>query len=116
MKIVEKYTGNRTYMYPNGTLATPEIVLSNYPAILTFPHIIETDENHEVCWAIQNLSAARSMHSIDSALTEAEAIAALQKITNAEPVVDHTPRAEERIAAALEYQNIMTMPDVAKGI
>ena len=38
-------------------------------------------------------------------MTEDEAIAAIQEIINAEPVVDDTPTSEERIAAALEYQN-----------
>lgn len=108
MKVIEKYTGTKTYMFPNGAIATPEVMEQNYPAITTFTHIIETDEMGEVCFAVQNLSAMRGFHGIDSSLTEAEAIAAIQEIVNTpEPEAD--PSAEERIAAALEYQNLASM-------
>lgn len=106
MKILEKYTGEKNYMFPNGALATKDAVLKNFPAALDFVHVVETDENGEVMWAIQNLSAMRTLHEIDKALAEDEAIAALQEIINTPPVVDDTPSAEERIAAALEYQNL----------
>jgi hypothetical protein len=111
MIIIEKYEGNKTYMYPNGALATPEQVLADFPACLTFPHIVETDEAGQIMWAMQNLSAMRSMEGIDSSLSEADAIAALQEKRNAVPEVDDSPSAEERIAAALEYQNLMGMDD-----
>lgn len=113
MKIIEKYTGEKTYMFPNGQLADKEAVLKSFPAALAFAHIVETDENGEVMWAFQNLSAMRSMHNIDKSLTEDEAIAKLQEIVNTPPEVDTTPSAEERIAAALEYQNLTSMEDVA---
>ena len=108
MKVIEKYTGNKTYMFPNGAIATPEIIEQNYPAITTFTHIIETDEMGEVCFAVQNLSAMRGFYGIDSSLTEEEAIAAIQEIVNA-PQPQPEPSAEERIAAALEYQNLVNM-------
>lgn len=108
MKVIEKYTGTKTYMFPNGEIATPEVMEQNYPAIMTFTHIIETDEAGEVCFAVQNLSAMRGFYGIDSSLTEDEAIAAIQEIVNTpEPEAD--PSAEERIAAALEYQNLASM-------
>lgn len=108
MKVIEKYTGTKTYMFPNGEIATPEIIEQNYPAITTFTHIIETDEMGEVCFAVQNLSAMRGFYGIDSSLTEEEAIAAIQEIVNA-PQPQPEPSAEERIAAALEYQNLVNM-------
>lgn len=111
MKLVEKYTGEKIYMFPNGAIATKEAVLEQFPAALTFVHIVETDEAGEVMWAFENLSAMRTMHKIDPSLTEEEAIAAIQEIINTEPVKDDTPSAEERIAAALEYQVLTTMPD-----
>lgn len=107
MKILEKYTGEKTYMFPNGALATRDAVLKSFPAALSFVHIVETDENGEVMWAFQNLSAMRTMHNIDKSLSEAEAIAALQEIINTPKPVNTTPSADERIAAALEYQNLM---------
>jgi hypothetical protein len=111
MKIIEKYTGEKTYMFPNGTLATPEEMQQQFPAVLTFAHIIETDEMGEVAFAVQNLNAMRSFYNLDSALTEAEAIAAIQEIVNTEPEVDDTPTPDERIAAALEYQVMASLPD-----
>lgn len=111
MKVIEKYTGEKTYMFPNGALATKETVLKQFPAALAFAHIVETDENGEVMFALQNLSAMRTFYKIDTALSEAEAIAAIQEKVNEEPVVDDTPSAEERIASALEYQVLSSMPD-----
>lgn len=109
MKKIIKYDGTKTFMFPNGHLATKERVLQEFPAALTFTHIIETDEHEEVCFAVQNLSAMRGVYGIDSTLTEDEAIAAIQEVVNAVPEVE--PSAEERIASALEFQNMMTLPD-----
>lgn len=120
MKIVEKYTGEKTYMFPSGGLGTPEVVLQKFPAALAFTHIVETDENHEVMFAFQNLSAMRSMHNIDASLTEDEAIAKIQEIINTpepqEAVVDETATALNAIAAQLEFQNMMSLPDVESGV
>lgn len=106
MKIVEKYTGEKTYMFPNGAIATKETVLENFPAALTFVHIVETDEAGEVMFAMQNLSAMRSFYGIDKGLNEEEAIIAIQEAINTPPKPAE-PTAEERIAAALEFQNLM---------
>lgn len=111
MKKLEKYLGNKTYMFPNGVLATSEKMLEQFPSVLTFAHVIETDEAGEVCFAVQNLSAMRSFYGIDKALTEAEAIAKIEEIINT-PEPEPEPTAEERIASALEYQNLMSMEDM----
>lgn len=108
MKIIEKYTGNKTYMFPNGAVATPEVIVEQFPAVNTFTHIIETDEAGEVCFAVQNLSAMRGFYNIDSNLTEEQAIAIIQEIVNT-PDPEPEPSAEERIAAAMEYQNMMSL-------
>lgn len=105
---LEKYTG-KTYMAPSGTLYTPERMKQDFEAVDVFPHVIQTDENSEMCWAVMNLSAMRSQYAIDLSLTEDEAITALEEIINTPPQVEDTPSAEERIAAALEFQNLMTM-------
>lgn len=110
MKKVIKYTGEKVFMFPNGAIATKERVLEDFPAALTFTHIIETDEHEEVCFAVQNLSAMRDIYNIDSSLTEDEAITAIQEIINT-PQPEAEPSAEERIASALEYQNMMSLPD-----
>lgn len=105
---IEKYTGTKTYMFPNGELATPEIMKRTFPAVETFTHIIETDETGQVCFAVQNLSAIRSQMGIESTLTEDESIAKIEEIRNA-PIPAPAPTAEERIAAALEYQNLLSL-------
>lgn len=111
MKKIIKYDGTKTFMYPNGAIATKERVLQDFPAALTFTHIIETDEAEEVCFAVQNLSAMRGIYNIDATLTEDEAIAKIEEIVNT-PEPEPEVTAEERIASALEYQNLMSMEDV----
>ena len=105
---IEKFTGNKTYMYPNGAVATAEIIKNDFPAVETFTHIIETDEAGQVCFAVQNLNAVRSQMGIDSSLSEDEAIAKIEEIRNTPPA-EPDPSAEERIAAALEYQNLANL-------
>lgn len=112
MKIIEKYTGEKTYMFPSGRIATKEVVLEKFPAALTFTHVVETDEAGQVMWALQNLAALKSIYNIDVNTSEEDAIAKLQEIVNAETEVAEVTdevTTEERIAAALEYQNILTL-------
>lgn len=114
MKYLEKYTGTKTYMYPSGTLATPEKVLQDFESALTFPHIVETDEAGQVMFGFYNLSAMRTQYGIDSGLEEDEAIQAIEDAMNApqpEPQPDQQTVALESIAAQLEYQNMMTLDD-----
>ena len=117
MKRLEKYTGEKTYMYPNAALATPERVLADFPAAVAFPHVIETDDNGEVLFAIMNLSALRAQYGIDTSLSESEAIQAIQDIINTpepepEETVDESTVALQNIAAQLEFQNMMSLDDV----
>lgn len=103
-----KYTGEKTYMYPSSKLATPEVVMEDYPSIIAFPHVIETDENEQVIFGIYNISVLRSQYQINPELSEDEAIAKIQEIRNTPEVIEEPePDAAERIAAALEYQNLI---------
>ena len=99
---IEKYLGNKTYMFPNGVIATPEILEQQFPAIRVFAHIIETDEAGEVCFAVENLNAIRSLYGVDNSLSEEEAIAKIEEIRNTPETVSTEPTAEERTATALE--------------
>lgn len=105
---IEKYNGSKTYMFPNGDLATPEVVKEKFPAVLTFAHIVETDEAGQVMFAIQNLAAIKSQMGIDSNLSDEESIKQIENIRNA-PAPEPEVTAEERIAAALEFQNVLNM-------
>lgn len=111
MKKIELYTGEKTYMFPDGSIATKETMTASFPAVLTFNHIIETDEAGEVAFAVQNLSAMCSLYGIDQSLSVDEKIAKIEEIVNTEPEVDTTPTAEERIAAAMEAQVMLSLPD-----
>ena len=102
MQKVEKYTGTKTYMFPNGSLATPEIIEEKFPAVKHFTHSITTDESGEVAMAVQNLSAMRGIYNIDSSLSEDEAIQAIEDIINTPVEISTEPTAEERTATALE--------------
>lgn len=105
---IEKFTGDKTYMYPNGAIATLETINKDFPAVEAFVHIIETDEAGQVCFAVQNLAAVRFQMGIDSALSEDEAILEIEEIRNTLPP-ELEASTEERIAATLEYQNLVNM-------
>lgn len=105
---IEKYDGTKTYMFPNGDLATPEKVQKNYPAVSAFTHIVETDESGEVMFALQNLAAVRSQMGIDPSLSEAEAIQKIEELRNA-PQPEPEPTATERVAANLEWQTLLSL-------
>lgn len=105
---IEKYNGSKTYMFPNGNIATPERVEKDYPAVKYFDHIVETDEAGQVMFSLQNLAAVKSQLGIDLSLSEEEAIAKIEEIRNApQPEPEASP--EERVAAALEFNNLLNM-------
>lgn len=110
MRKLEFYDGTKTYMYPNMKVATPETLLADYPALAVFKHAIETDENGQVCFAIENFSAMRSRHGIGSELSDEEALTAIEEILN-NPVEVTTIADETRIADALEDLVVLNMPD-----
>lgn len=105
---IEKYNESKTYMYPNGNLATPEKVKKDFPAVTAFTHIVETDEAGQVLFAIQNLAAIKSQMGIDANLSDEESIRQIENKRNA-PAPGPEPDSLERVAAALEYQNLMSM-------
>lgn len=105
---IEKYNPTKTYMFPNGTIATPQIIQEKYPAVNIFQHIVETDEQGEVLFALQNLAAVRGQMGVDPSLSEDEAVAKIEELRNAPPP-EPTPSAEDRIAANLEWQTLLTL-------
>lgn len=105
---IEKYDGSKTYMFPNGELATPERVKKDYPAVEAFTHIVETDEAGQVMFAIQNLAAIKSQMGIGVSTSDEEAIKQIEDIRNA-PAPEPEVSELERVAAALEFQNVLNM-------
>lgn len=108
---LEKLTCTKTYMYPDKSVATPERMASEYPAYEFVTHVVTTDDDRQICYAVDALSTLKEIHKIDGALSEEEAIAALEAKLN-EPQPEPEPTAEERIAAAMEFQNLMMLEDV----
>lgn len=105
---LELYTGEKTYMAPAGTVYTPERIEQDFPAITLFPHLIQTDSAGQVCFAVMNLAATKDQYGISQDTGTKEAITAIEEILNA-PAPEEGPSAEERIAAALEFQNVMSL-------
>ena len=117
MKYLEKYTGEKTYMYPNGALATKERVLADFEAALAFPHVVETDVKGQVMFGFYNLAALETQYGIEPELTDEEAILAIQDAMNApipepEEKTNAQTAALENIAAQLEFQNMMALDDM----
>lgn len=107
---IEKYDGTKVYMHPNGELATPEKIKQRFPAAEVFTHIVETDEQGQVMIAFQNLAAVRTQMEIDPSLSEEEAMAKIEELRNT-PQPEPEPTELERLAAAIEFQNVLNMED-----
>lgn len=113
---LEIYNKTKTYMYPTGKLATPDVVKRDYPATEYFTYVVQTNEAAEVIYGLDSLNSLRSHYEIDSSLTQDEALLAIEEVLNTPQVVDTTPTAEERIAAALEYQVLASMEDTIEEV
>ncbi len=110
-KVLEIYDNTKTYLFPNMMVATPEEVARNYTAVneLDLECIIETDESRTMFYtAPEPIAVLKSRHGIDQSASTEEALLAIEEILNA-PTPDAAPSAEERIAAAMEFQNLLTM-------
>ena len=92
-------------MAPCGKLETAEDIATEFPAVKYFPHMLTINGN--VCQAVQEFAAMRSFHGVPEEMTDTEALAFIEEKINTPPVVE--PSAEERIAAAMEYQNLMNL-------
>lgn len=103
---LERFDGTKTYMFPNGHIATPDRIRQDFPAVDHFPHVLEVNGN--VCQAVMEIGALRGIHGIEESYTDDEAILLIQEKINA-PQPEPEPTAEERIAAAMEFQNLLSM-------
>lgn len=108
IKHFEIYDPTKTYVYPGGAEATPENIQMTFSMVNLGTCVVETDVTGRKFYAVEFLAEARENHGIDAALSDSDAIAALEQIVNT-PAPDPGPTAEERIAAQLELQNLMAM-------
>ena len=109
MKYLELYDNTKTYISPIGELFTPEEVGRRYALINSgLPIVIETDSSHTIFGGYGLLSQYKDMYNIDDTLSDEEAIVKIQELANA-PQPEPEPSAEERIASAMEFQNLMLL-------
>ncbi len=110
-KYFELYDNTKTYLSPIGEAFTPEEVSKRYAIVNHgLPVIIETDSSRTVFGGYGLLSQYKNMYNIDDELTDEEALAEIERIANL-PAPEPAPSAEERIASALEFQNILALPE-----
>lgn len=112
MRKLEIFEKTKTYMYPNGNIATANDIIRDFPAVASFKHVIETDEAGEVCFAVMNFNTVKAQYGIEQSVDDEEAIALIEEKMNTVQV--STPSAEERIAAAMEFQNMVTIANISE--
>lgn len=112
MKKLYFFDKTKTYIYPNNKLATPDVVAKDFPATqVGVKYVVTSDEDGIIMSGLDMFSTLKSVYQIDSSLSDEEALQAIEDILNTPETVDETPSAEERIAAALEYQVMSSLPD-----
>lgn len=108
---LEFYEPEKTYLYPNMQVATPEMIQASYSAVNVTKCVIGTDSSHTKFSSIDVFSEMKDRYDIDPELNDADALLALEEAINFVPEVSTEPAPEERIAAALEFQSILLIPD-----
>lgn len=113
------YDANDVYMAPAGTMMDEAGVLEHFPAVAHFQHIVHTDAGGEMMYGFYSLSAMKSKYGVEIS-NPTQAVKAVEDAMNAEQEQQEaeaqamaeaiTP--EERIAAALEFQALASLPDV----
>lgn len=107
---LEIYNPQKTYMFPNMQLATPERIQMEYTAVNnpSVPCVITTDDSATMFYSIDLLPAMAQRLGVDisTMTTDEEKLVAMEAVLNA-PQPEPQPTAEERIAASMEYQNLL---------
>jgi len=83
--ILEKYTGTKPYVFPDGKLADKNGVLERYPTALSVTWLAHTDEGGEMLWYLYLLSSFRSVYNVPSSLNETQAIQYIEDKMNEVP-------------------------------
>ena len=109
-KYFELYNHKKTYYSPIGELFTPEEVGKRYAIVNSgLPVVIETDADHIIFAGYGLLSQYKALYNIDDSLSDEEALnAIIEKANEMEEQTQTFISPEERIASALEYQNLMS--------
>lgn len=108
MRKVEFYDQGKTYIYPTLKLATPERIQADYPATTIIPHLVITDQEGKMLYSILPVSTVSESYDVPAGLAGDDLLAAIEEKMNA-PAAPEVASPEERIAAALEFQNLMNL-------
>ena len=109
-RYLEFYNDKKTYYFPDMTEATPEIVASTYPIVSSnVTCVIETDKDRNLFYTTPKpLGALATQLGVElkEYFSEEDSLEFLEGKLN-EPLPEPEPSAEERIASAMEFQNMM---------
>ena len=100
-------------IYANGVKAEPEQVNKDYPFTQYAPTVLtvmQTTPEGIMIGGIDNLYLLRNNCDIDTSLSDEEIVWEIEQIRN-QPVEEPDATPEERIAAMLEFQVMMSLPD-----
>ncbi len=108
------YNNEKTYITPDMKQLTPEMAAMKYDIINTgLPCVIETDAQGVMLYTVPepiHIAADRLGIDPEAYQNVTDLITAMEEVLNA-PAPEPAPSAEERIASALEFQNILTLPE-----
>lgn len=106
--LVKIYDG-KTRMFPSKKIVTSEVFYDKYPAAREFTFVIVTDDSDQIISQVEPLNAMKARYNVPQDTPDYEAVIAIQEAMNTpvDTTVNVTP--EERIAAALEYQNLASL-------
>lgn len=112
-KIVRLYDeatdSKKTYLFPSGAVATTEVLKKHFPCLSTgLKVVLILDALGETIYTVQSLSSLADAMGVDPTREASLVLADIEAQVNKEPE-EPMPTPEERIAAALEYQNMMAM-------
>ena len=109
------YRAEDVYISPTGEIMDAENVYKHFPAVSHFAYVVQTDASEEMMYGFYSLSSLKSKYNIDLSLDNSEAVEEIENAWNAElekqEAAARIPSAEERTAAALEFQALMSLPD-----
>lgn len=128
--LITLYDRKKTYMFPSGKLATPEVVANEYPATQAFDYVFFTDAAGQVVSRMEPLNKLCEQYKVDLSGTSEEKMANLRAAIEAEEQANKeaaearaasaesevsneelTATSLASIAASLEYQNMLTLDD-----
>lgn len=93
--------------WANGQLATPDEVVLKYPFAQHFPTVLEMAG--PLVAAIDSLPVLASVYNIDDALSDEDKLTEIKRIREEAATVVLEPTAQERIAASMEFQNMLAL-------